>query len=151
MVRTDVLPVPMEAGVKDLAAVRPASTVRLELAAAVLAPALVESTPPTGIVLVDVPAAALVTVTVTVQEPFAGMVPLASARVPPPLAAVTVPTPHVVAPPAGVAFTTPAGYVSVNVAPVIAEVFALVSVTVSVEVPPAAMVAGAKDLAAAGC
>ena len=76
------------------------------------------------------PAVALVTFTVTVHEPPAGMVPPESATLAPLLAAVTVPAPHVVAP-AGVAvFTRPAGYVSVKAAPVIAAAFALVSVMV---------------------
>jgi hypothetical protein len=52
---------------------------------------------------------ALVTFTVTVHEPAAGMVAPASVTFPAPLAAVTVPPAHVVAPFAGVAFTTFAG------------------------------------------
>jgi hypothetical protein len=93
------------------------------------------------------PAAALVTFTVTVQEPFAGMVPLASARLLPPLAAVTVPAPHVVAPEAEAVFTRPAGYVSVNVAPVAAVAFGFVSVMVSTLVLPVPTAAGENDFA----
>jgi hypothetical protein len=50
-----------------------------------------------------------VTFTVTVQEPLAGIVPAESATLLTPLAAVTTPPTHVVAPVAGVAFTRPAG------------------------------------------
>ena len=59
----------------------------------------------------------------TVHEPLAGMVPPESATLLPPLAAVTVPAPHVVAPAGAAVFTRPAGYVSVNAAPVIATAF----------------------------
>ena len=88
---------------------------------------------------------------ITVQLPDAGMVPVASATLAPPLAAVTAPPAHVVAPEAGVAFTRPAGYVSVNAAPVIAAALGLVSVIVSVEVTPTPTVAGAKAFAIVGC
>src|SRR5438128_11555664 len=50
---------------------------------------------------------------------------------PPPLAAVTVPPAHVVAPDADAALTRFAGYVSVSAAPVTAVAFGLVSVIVS--------------------
>src|SRR5438128_1915522 len=50
---------------------------------------------------------------------------------PPPLAAVTVPPAHVVAPDADAVLTRFAGYVSVNAAPVTAVAFGLVSVMVS--------------------
>lgn len=53
-------------------------------------------------------AAALVTSTVIVQLPIAGIVPPVRATEPPPLAAVAVP-PHVVATFDGVALTIPAG------------------------------------------
>ena len=52
---------------------------------------------------------ALVTFTVTVQEPEAGIVPPDSATLVPLLAAVTVPPAHVVAPDALAVFTNPAG------------------------------------------
>ncbi len=70
------------------------------------------------------------------QEPEAGIDPPENARVVPPTAAVAVP-PHVVAWFGVGAFTRPAGYVSVNATPVMADVLALVSVMVSVDVPPA--------------
>ena len=91
------------------------------------------------------------TVALTVHEPPAGIVALATASVVPPLAADTVAPTQVEAPPAGVEFSTPAGYVSVNVAPVIGCGFGLVSVTVTVEVPPVAIVDGANALATVGC
>ena len=50
-----------------------------------------------------------VTFTVTVHVPLAGTVPLASATLLPPFAAVTVPAPQVVAPLALAVFTSPAG------------------------------------------
>ena len=94
---------------------------------------------------------ALVTLTVTVQEPLAGIVAPDNATVPPPLAAVTVPPAHVVEP-AGVAvFTRFTGYVSVKAAPVIAVVFALERVIVSTEATFGATLAGAKDFASVGC
>src|SRR5438552_6616225 len=94
--------------------------------------------------------AALVTFTVTVHEPLAGIVPPESARDVPLFAAVTVP-PHVVAPLAEAVLTRPAGYVSVNAAPVTATALPLVSVTVSTEVVPTETAAGVNDLAIAGC
>ena len=76
------------------------------------------------------------TFTVTVHEPLAGTVPVASATLPPPLAAVTLPPAHVVAPLALAVLTRFAGYVSVNAAPVTADAFGLVSVMVSTLVSP---------------
>ena len=93
----------------------------------------------------------LVTVTVTVHEPLAGIVPPESATLAPPLAAVTVPPAQVVAPEAGVALTRFAGYVSVNAAPVIAVALPLVSVTVSVDVPLRPIAVGLKAFAIVGC
>ena len=52
---------------------------------------------------------ALVTFTVTVHEPPAGIVPPESAALVPLFAAVTVPPVHVVAPEADAVFTRPAG------------------------------------------
>src|SRR5438045_2254285 len=90
--------------------------------------------------------AALVTFTVTVHEPLAGTVPLASATLAPLFAAVSVP-PHVVAPLAEAVFTRFAGYVSVNVAPVTAAAFGLVSVIVSTLVSLVPIEPGVNDLA----
>ena len=89
----------------------------------------------------------LVTLTVIVHEPFAGTVPAASARLVPLFAAVTVPALHVVAPEAELVFTRPAGYVSVNAAPVTAAAFGFVSVTVSTLVPLMPITGGVKDFA----
>ncbi len=61
---------------------------------------------------------ALVTFTVIVQEPFAGTMPPVSTRLVPLLAPVTEPDVHVVAADAEAEFARPAGYVSVNAAPV---------------------------------
>ena len=108
IVSTLVSLVPIEPGVKDLATVSAFRTVRLAFAAAVLAPAFVVVSAPAAIELLYVAAVPLVTVTVTVHEPLAGIVPPESATLPPPLAAVTAPA-HVVAPFAGVAFTRFAG------------------------------------------
>src|SRR2546421_29228 len=75
------------------------------------------------------------------------MVAPESARLAPLLAAVTVPPAQVVAPEAEAVFTRPAGYVSVNVAPVTGEAFGLVSVIVITLVSPVPIAAGAKALA----
>ena len=109
IVRTLASLVPMDAGAKALATVSPLSTVIDALAAAVLAPAFVVVRPPIAMVLLYVFAEALVTVTVTVHEPLAGMVAPESAALVPAFAAVTVPPAQVVAPEAGVAFTRPPG------------------------------------------
>src|SRR5258706_7868432 len=79
------------------------------------------------------------------------MVAPESATLPAPLTAVTAPPAHVVAPEAGAPLTRPAGYVSVNAAPVIAAAFALLSVMVSTEVPAMPIEAGANALATVGC
>ena len=90
------------------------------------------------------------TLTVTVHEPLAGIVPPESAALAPPFAAVTAPPAHVVAPDAGVALTTLAGYVSVNAAPVIAVAFGFVSVIVRVDVPLMPIALGLNALVAIG-
>jgi len=96
--------------------------------------------------------AALVTFTLTVQEPEAGIVPPESATLVPLFAAVTVPPTHVVAPEGDAVFTRFEGYVSVNAAPVIAVVaFALLSVMVSTEVALGAKADGLKAFATVAC
>ena len=150
IVSTEVSLVPIEAGVKLFATPRPPRTVSVAFAAAVLGPALAVVSTPLAMVLAYVPPAALVTFTVTVHEPLAGIVPPESATLLPLFAAVTVPPAHVVAPPAAPRFTRPAGYVSVNAAPVIAVAFGLVSVMVSAEVPFTPIAAGANALAIVG-
>ena len=89
--------------------------------------------------------------TLTVHEPFAGIVAPESATVLPAPAAVTVPPTQVVAP-AGVAvFARPAGYVSVNAAPVTATLFVFASVSVSTDGTFMPTAAGAKAFASVGC
>ena len=109
IVSTLVSFVPPLGGVNDFATLSGEKTVSDALAATVFAPALIEVTEPIARALAYVAPEALVTLTVTVQEPLAGIVPAESATLEPPFVAVTVPAPHVVAP-AGVAvFTSPAG------------------------------------------
>src|SRR5258706_7759 len=109
MVRIDVSLVPTDAGANAFATASAAFTVSVALAATVLAPAFAEVTAPIGSVLAYEPDAALVTLTVTVHAPPAGIVPPESATLLPPFAAVTAPAPHVVAPPARAVLTRPAG------------------------------------------
>ena len=141
---------PMVLAANAFATVSPALTVSVALAAAPLLPELAVVTAPIAIELLYVPAIALVTFTVTVQEPDAGIVPPESATLVPPLVAVTAPPAQLVAPVAGVALTRPGGYVSVNAAPVIAVAFGLVNVTVSVEVPLMPIEVGLKALVTTG-
>src|SRR5205085_3904794 len=98
-VRREVAETTIDAGENDLAAVGGSGlTVRMALADAAFAFALADVTAPAAIVSVYEPAVLLTTDTVTVQFPFAGMVPLLSATELPFGLAVTVPPPHVVAP-----------------------------------------------------
>lgn len=76
---------------------------------------------------------------------FAGMVPPARLILPAPAVAVSVP-PQALATVDGLATTRPAGKVSVKVAPVSAIPVGFRSVMLIVEVPPTAMLVGAKDL-----
>ena len=73
-------------------------TFKTSLAAATFEPPLAVVKPPAAIEFVQEPAVTLVTVTVTVQLPLAGIVPPASATEVPLFAAVTVPPTHVVLP-----------------------------------------------------
>ena len=91
------------------------------------------------------------TFTVTVQEPLAGIVPAESATLLPPAVAATEPAPQLVAPAGVPVFTRLRGYVSVNAAPVIADVFGLVSVIVRTDVAPRPTAFGAKALAMVAC
>lgn len=88
-----------------------------------------------------------VTVAVTVQLPLAGMVP--PLRLTVPEDEVPVVPPQVVVTAAAVV-VTPAGSESVNVAPLNALVFGLVSVIVKVDVPPLLITWGEKALVMAG-
>jgi hypothetical protein len=128
-------------GANAFAIVACCSTVSVAVAAAAV-PAFVVVTLP--VLLRYELALAEVTLTVTVQEPLAGIVPPESARLAPPLAAVTTPAPQVVAPEAEAVFTRPAGYESVNAAPVTASGFGFVSVIVITLVSFVPMEAGPK-------
>ena len=96
------------------------------------------------------PAVVAVTLTLTVQEPLAGIVPPLNVSVVFPASGAQVAPAHVVAA-AGVAATcTPAGRLSVNAAPVSVAVFVLVSVNVSVETALTAIGFGANAFAIVG-
>ena len=114
-----VTPVPVLVE-NDFAIVGVLLTMRLAVADAVEAGALVAVTAPTAMVLLYVAAVFEVTSTLTVHEPLAGIVAPESATVPPAAAAVTVPLAQVVDAFGVAAFTRFAGYGSVNAAPVIA-------------------------------
>ena len=83
-----------------------------------------------------------VTLTVTIQVLFAGMVAPESASEVPPAAAVTTPSGQVVAPPGAAVFCKPAGYVSVNAAAVMSTEFGFVKAIVNNEVPFCAIANG---------
>lgn len=96
------------------------------------------------------PAVDDVTSTVMVHVLFAAIDPPESTMLPPPAVAVSVP-PQVFVVESGELFVIAAGYVSVKATPVSAvPVLGLVSVNVSVEVPPDAIGSGAKFLAMSG-
>ncbi len=95
--------------------------------------------------------AALVTFTVTVHEPLAGMGAPESATLAPLFTAVTVPPAQVVAPPAAAVFTSPAGYASVNAAPVMALALELASVMVRTDVPLTPIGFGLNAFASVAC
>src|SRR5476649_2339991 len=109
MLSTDASLVPTEAGANALATASAVATVSVSLAAALLAPALVVVSAPAAIVLVWLPDAALVTLTVTVHEPLAGMVAPESETLFALLTAVTTPPAQVVAPLALTVLVTVAG------------------------------------------
>src|SRR5258705_7937844 len=97
----------MVAGANAFVTVSAPSTESVALAAAALEPPLVVVSAPIGIALLYVPAAALVTFTVTVHEPEAGTVPAESATRAPPLPPVPAPAPQVVAPAGAAGFSMP--------------------------------------------
>ena len=94
MVSTDAVFTTTDAGAKDLTTVGGLSTVRVAFAALPVLALLLVTGP---VELRKLPAEA-VTLTVTVQEPLAGMVPPESETDVPLLAAVTAPPLQVVAP-----------------------------------------------------
>ena len=111
-------------------------TVRVATAAALFAPLLVCSAP-AGSVLTRPPLLqvfAVVTVTFTVQEPFAGIEPPVSVTFEPPIAAATLPPQVVLALPET---TTPLGKLSVRGAESFATVLlGLDKLMVRTELPP---------------
>ena len=143
MVRVEIPPNGMEAGLKDLRRLGEtlAVTVKVAPAAPVLLPMLVCSAP-TDSVLMKAPAEFALTFTVTVQEPLAGMEPPVNVMLDGPT--VTAPPQVVLALPET---SKPMGNVSVSgaVSPT-AVLFGLVNVMVRVEIPPDVMAAGLKDL-----
>ena len=107
---------------------------------------------PTGSVFRYVPAAVALTLTVTEQLPFAGMLrPPGNVTVLPFAVAITVEPPPQVVLALGIgAIRTPVGSVSTSAMVVVATVaFALVSTMVRVETPPALMLVGLNDLPSA--
>src|SRR4051812_40395568 len=106
IVSVDVPPAAIVAGANALLEVMPPTTVMTALAA-VPDPAFVVATAP--VEFVYTPTTLLVTLTVTVQEPLAGTVPVASATLVPPATAVTVPPAQEVTPAGVPVFTRPAG------------------------------------------
>jgi hypothetical protein len=147
MVRSEVPPTLIEAGVNDFAkdggTGGSGETVSVATAGAVLFPLLVCREPAKS-ELKKLPAAGAVRSTVTTHEPPAGMAPPVSVTVPLPTAAVTVP-PQVVTPTPET--MTPLGNVSVNgVVKPASVALGLLSVMVRIVVPPATIEAGVKDL-----
>src|SRR5579862_1624835 len=144
-----VAPATMLAAPKALEIVGAAKTTRPALPPVVVGPLLAVTLPmlfrwpPAGLGVL------LVTVTVTVHDPPGAICAPDNATLPPPPVAEATPLVHVVAAPGAAAFTIAAGYVSENAMPVtVVVVFGLASVIVSVEVPPAWIDEGVKDLVA---
>jgi hypothetical protein len=152
IVRVEMAPATIVPGLKALFTVGGAaagvSTVKVATAGAALLPLSVWSAPDAS-ELMKFPAPAAVTCTLTVQEPF-GMEPPVRVNAEPPGVAVTVP-PHVSMTFGVAAITTPVGRLSTRGAVKAAAVaLALSKVMIRVEVPPAIMVAGLKDLPTVG-
>lgn len=150
IVSVDVPVGAIAAGAKDLAIVGRASTVTLALAGSPLLPAEVLSAPE-AIALVTPPGVEEVTLTVTVQLLFAGIVPPLMPMVLPPFGALIV-VPQVVLGAGGLAMVMPAGSTSKagEALIVAAAAFGLLRVIVSTLVPPATKALGAKALATPG-
>jgi hypothetical protein len=150
IVRTDVPPAGMVAGAKAFASVMLFSVIaRFAVAGAEFETPCVVVSALAAIVLVYDAAVAPVTLTVIVQVPFAFNVPADNATLAEPAAAATVPPSQVVAALGVEAIVRPLGSVSVSAMPLSATEPAAVFgiVMVSVEIPPAGMVAGAKAFA----
>ncbi len=152
-VSADVAPAAIVAGAKALVSVRFAAvTVRFAVAAdAFVAPCVVVSAF-AAIVLVYVLAVFEVTDAENVHDAFAASVAPEIDRLAPPAVAVTVPDGQVVAEFGAAAMVTPVGSVSTSAIPLNGAAFAavFVMVTVSVDVPPAAIFVGANALAIVG-
>ena len=88
IVRTDMPFTAMFAGAKLFVAVGGDCTLRVAVASAVLAPAFVDVSAPAASVFTKLPVVVGVTVTCTVQEPFAGIVAPVTAMLVPFAAAV---------------------------------------------------------------
>src|ERR1019366_7379416 len=128
------------------------TTVKVATAAAALLPLPVTKAP-AGSVLMYEPPRAAVTSTVSVQLPLAGIErPAGKVTVEFPATATGTPAPVQVEAAFGVAaITTPLGKVSTSEAVRVATSSSgLLKVTVSVEIPPALMVAGLKALPSVG-
>src|SRR5579859_987322 len=124
-------------------------TVKVATAGAVLLPLSVFKSPaPTE--LMKLPGLAAITCTLTVQDPLAGIAPPVSVTDELPASAITVPPQVLLAFGVG-ATTTPVGRLSTSGAFRLAIVsLALFNVRVSVEVPPAVIVAGVNALPTVG-
>src|SRR5438309_11506713 len=147
-VSVDVPPARIGEGLNCLAMTGGTTAVRLAVATLLMFVPLsvVDSVPLT---LPCGPAVMAVTLTLTVQEPLAGIVPPLNVSDVAAAAGAHVP-PHVVAA-AGVAATcTPDGSASVNAAPVSGAAFVLVSVKVSVETALTAIGLGENAFVIAG-
>jgi hypothetical protein len=117
--------------------------------AAAVFPVKARPPPPVAVIapvtLFLVPEVVAVTVTESVQEPFAGIVPPLRLTDVAPAAGANVP-PHVFVVPGVDATCTPVGKLSVNAAVVRFAALGLLSVKLSVDVPPTRIVFGEKDL-----
>jgi hypothetical protein len=146
MVRVETPPAGMVAGLKALLSVGgifAGTAVKVAMAGPALLPRLVCNAPASS-TLMKLPATGAVTPTVIVQELFAKIDPPVKVTVEPPIVAEGVPLHVVLALPETV---TPLGNVSTRGAVRLAAVaFVLVKVMVSVELPPAVMLAGPKAL-----
>lgn len=150
MIRVEVPPALMVAGLKDLPSVtaKGADTVNVARAGPPLLPLLV-CRAPAAIELTKLPPLGAVTGTATVQEPLAGIEPPVKVTVGPPMGAVAFPPAQVVL--GGPETSMPLGNVSISGALRLAgEALALLNVMVRVETPPAGMVAGLKAFPSVG-
>ena len=155
IVTRETPPLATEVGENDLAPVMPVVMVRVaEAVAGLVTPSLLVNAP-IGMVLVCVPTLPLLTLTLKVQLPLAGMVAPERMTLPLLAGAVTVPPTQVVLAPGTSATTTiwptVAGRLSVIAALVMGVAVALVSVTVNCEVWPWATDVGLNALDRGPC